>query len=129
MRLRYNTQSTPAHSSLAKIGNPSQSPEQWKATYKYMIETNYPSRRLLFLDGSKQLSTSACGIWSHDFQLRSRLPSDCTIYTAEPYAVYKAITIIAQQPGEFLILTDCLSFICSLQNIKLQVPLSTLLDL
>ena len=75
---------------------------------------------MLYKQHKVQLSTCACGIWSHDFQLRSRLPSDCTIYTAELYAVYKAITIIAKQPGEFLILTDSLSVIRSLQNINLK---------
>ena len=119
MQLKYNTKKLPVYSTLATAAKADQLPQQWRTYYRHMIEIYYSDRRLVFTDGSKQLGRCGYGIWSDAFLLLSRLPSACSIYTAELYALYKAVALINTLPGNFLILTDSLSVVRSLQSLDL----------
>ena len=118
MELKYNTDSLPIYSTLAETPKDKRSEQQWKALYQYLVKERYPSRELVFTDGSKQLNRCGFGVWSRHFQLLSRLPSACTIFSAELYALYKAISLVSTLPGNYLIMTDSLSVIRSLVPTK-----------
>ena len=57
------------------------------------------------------------GVWSTSFSLMSRLPSECSILTAELFAIHSALCFLSAKLEPFTIFSDSLSAINSLQSI------------
>ena len=77
---------------------------------------HHQDRVHIYTDGSKQHSNVGCGVWNKNFFLMNRLPSSCTIFTAELFSIYSALKLIENLPGKFSIFTDSLSSIHALQS-------------
>ena len=117
--LRHSVPNFPVHNTLAKFKKGDMSGLCWRQIFQDMIEQNYSDRTLVYCDGSVRGEESGMGVWSKDFQLMTHLPSGLTIYSVELYALYACLAFLARKPGNFLIISDSLSSIKSLQNGKL----------
>ena len=86
--------------------------EQYKDHYK------------MYTDGSKQHDETGCAFVTSQFSSKYHLPDHSSIFTAELYAILKAInhckSLVSYQ---FLICTDSLSCLQSIQNIYSKHPL------
>ena len=121
MKNFYNYKTITINSSLADSKKQDQSPVQWQSQYKYMIQEKYPKHHLVFTDGTVRDNKSACAIYNESFNILNRMKDSTTIFTAELQAIYLAIQFILShiQGGQFLILTDSLSAVRSLQNLNI----------
>ena len=104
------------HTSLADIKKEQRSDELWRLFFDNMIDTKYKNRTQVYTDGSCREDRSGCGIWSNEFQLKSRLPDKTSIFTTELYAIYAAINFVSRLDGQFVILSDSLSAIKALSS-------------
>ena len=88
--------------------------------------TDYPAYTRIFTDGSKtDHKVAAAAVSNQDFTnpFQIRLPDDSSIYTAESVAIYMALKHIYQsQEDSFLILSDSLSVLTSIQKQNLDHP-------
>ena len=87
----------------------------WNMLFQHLT-SSYPQHAQVYCDGSVAENLSGCGVWSTNFAIKARLPDHSTIFTCELYALYLAITYVSPVPGKYLILTDSLSAITSLQS-------------
>ena len=118
MENRYNTATFPINSTLATVTKDFYTSSQWKTLYNDLIDSKYTDHTLVFTDGSRTIDNCGSGVWSSEFQLVSKLPTRCNIFTAELYAIYSAVSFLKSMPGKFLILTDSLSSIRALQSLQ-----------
>ena len=118
MQTKYQTKAVPVHSNLCTTNKSSLGPQQWNTLYKSLIDSRYADHQQIFTDGSKQGNKTASGVWNKNFHLKSRLPDYSTVFTAELYAIYAAISFVKNKSETFLILTDSLSAIKALQSLN-----------
>lgn len=79
--------------------------------------TMYLDFHHIFTDGSVKEDKSGCAVINGDSSHLYRLPDQTNIFTAELYAIYKAIEIIGDSIGEkFLICSDSLSALQAIQG-------------
>ena len=116
MKLKYQTESLNVFSSLNTVNKSSFGWHQWVCFYNSMIDSKYKEYKQIFTDGSKIESSTGSGVWSENFKLQSKLPKYCTVFTAELYAIYAAVSYIKNMSGKFIILTDSLSAVKTLQS-------------
>ena len=81
-----------------------------------MIETQCTNRIKVYTDVSTKEDRSGCGIWSSEFQLRSRLPNKNSIFTTKMYAIYAEIYFVFKLDGQFVTLSDTLNAIKALRS-------------
>lgn len=85
------------------------------------ISTQYNAALQIYTDGSKSDSAVGCGIFISDFKLthKYRLPPNVSIYTAELFAILKAIIWCDDiRPNNIAIFSDSLSALQSLSDMK-----------
>ena len=111
----YNQTLPPcAHAELHTSNKPDLDQFAWNAQHQHLI-SKYPDYIKIYTDGSVSNSKSGCGVWSSNFTLKARLPDQTSIFTAELYAIFSAITFSSTSQAKCLILTDSLSSIQALQ--------------
>lgn len=92
------------------------SSSQWRALFQELMEGQYAGWSDIYCDGSLRQGQVACAVWSPTFKLLSRLPSVCSVFTAELCAIYYALRFIVNKPGKYVIFSDSLSSIHSLRS-------------
>ena len=78
----------------------------------------------IYTDGSKDNDRVGCAAIINNISIRQRLPSNASIFTAEIKAIDLALDAIAESEDDhFIIFSDSLSVLLSLENKKLDNPL------
>ena len=105
-----------ASDSLHKFAKDTLTPQNWQQLHAELIH-NYQKASIIYTDGSVNKDKSGCGIYNINFQIKTRIPDLSTIFTAEVYSIFLAITYVVNhyQSGVYLILTDSLSAIFALK--------------
>lgn len=86
--------------------------------------TNYRCTETYYTDGSKNEEGVGCSIVNGEIVEKIRLPSICSVFTAEMFALLRAIQSANQSPSyRFLICTDSLSSIYSISSLYPTNPL------
>jgi ribonuclease HI len=99
------------------------SPDLYLSRYKELVST-YQDCRRIFTDGSKKGSAVSAAAVTFGKVLVKRLPDHSSIFSAESRAVLLALDIMKQScERRFLILSDSLSCLKSLENRNFQNPL------
>ena len=108
---------------LYNVGSKSNtSPDVFLSSYNELISFHQGCENI-FTDGSKQDSAVASAAVSGDKILVKRLPNNASIFSAEASAILLALDMISQTCNlKFLILSDSLSCINSIENKDLQNP-------
>jgi ribonuclease HI len=98
------------------------SPDIYLSRYRELVSM-YQGYQQIFTDGSKHRSAVSAGAVTEGKVLALRLPDHSSIFSAEARAVLVGLKIIEQSPEKcFLILSDSLSCLKSLENRNLQNP-------
>ena len=78
----------------------------------------------IYTDGSKDNDRVGCAAIISNISIKQRLPSNASIFTAEIKAIDLALDAIAESEDDhFIIFSDSLSVLLSLENTKLDNPL------
>ena len=81
--------------------------------------SKYSDAMKIYTDGSVSGERVGIGIFNEGFQSSIRLPDNLFIYTAEAYAILKAITHrLKPRKKEIVILTDSLSCLRAIENMS-----------
>ena len=88
-----------------------------------MMISHYPEHLHVFTDGSKDHSRTACAAVLNKIIHKKALPLESSIFTAEVCAIDLALNIISRDKHKFMIFSDSLSVVTSLENKKLENPL------
>ena len=99
-------------------------PYIFKHEFKF-IEDQFLDFDHIYTDGSKSDEKVACAFVTKNGPISYRLPDNTSIFTAEAKAVERALQYIKTNPisKKFIVFTDSLSLIQSLQNTNLKNPL------
>jgi ribonuclease HI len=114
--IRYHNTSLQVHDTLTTTNKASLSPLQWQQLHTDLLMDNYQARTALYSDGSRQGTSTGCGVWSDQFQIMAKLPSFSSVFSEELYAIYIGLNFLARLPGQFILLTDSLSAVRALQS-------------
>ena len=88
------------------------------------IKENFTNYTYIYTDGSKDGNRVGCAAIFKDTHLKQRLPDNASIFTAELKAIDLALDAVSEsEDREFIIFSDSLSVLVSLQNKKLDNPL------
>ena len=88
------------------------------------IISRYPEHLHVFTDGSKDHGRTACAAALNKIIHKKALPMESSIFTAEVCAIDLALNIISRDKhNKFIIFSDSLSLLTSLENKKLENPL------
>lgn len=113
---RYYISRNNAKSSLKNFNKDELSDHQWCLEFQDLLVTTYSDRQHIYCDGSVKDQKSGAGIYNTNFKLIARLPDKTSIFTAELFAIYSAISFISTQMGNFALFTDSLSSVSALQE-------------
>lgn len=103
---------------LSKLPKNTTLPVLYKAEYLKACE-EFPDYIKIFTDGSKMLNKVACAFVTENVTLGFTLPSEFSIFSAELFAIYKALEYIVDSPKlNFLVMSDSLSSIQALSGSK-----------
>lgn len=101
---------------LSSTAKHAQSNEKLKADALYEIQ-KYENYVEIYTDGSKIEDRVGFGVWSKEKEINGRLNNHASIFTAEMYAIIKAIDLVEKANGShFLIISDSLSCLKALGN-------------
>lgn len=115
--LRYNTHTLPVYHTLAQHNKHSLTNAQWKHQFKTLRDSKYRHHADIYTDGALSNGRCGCGVWSDNFSIKARLPPQCSVFTAELYALYCCIKFISNIPGKYIIFCDSLSAVKALQSL------------
>ena len=88
------------------------------------IVSHYPEPLYVFTDGLKDHSRTACATVLNKIIHKKALPMESSIFTAEVCAIVLALNIISRDKhNKFIIYSDSLTVLTSLENKKLENPL------
>jgi ribonuclease HI len=95
----------------------------FKATYDFSL-TKYPDHTHIFTDGSVIQGSTGCSFVFGSRHFIFHQHPFCTIFTAELYALYRALLHLRHlSPGRFLLCTDSLSSLHALSSSVSDDPL------
>jgi ribonuclease HI len=102
-------------------------PKNWSSAiaqqeFEKLIFEKYINTELIFTDGSKTEGKCGCAFYHEpECETSLRLPADTTIFTAEAFAITTALSHLSvkHQQGNFVICTDSLSVIKTLEQKKI----------
>jgi hypothetical protein len=98
------------------------SPDIYLSRYRELVLI-YQGYQQIFMDGSRHRSAVSAAAVTEGKVLALRLPDHSSIFSAEARVVLLGLNIIEQSPNKyFLILTDSLSCLKSVENRNLQNP-------
>ena len=90
---------------------------------------NYPNYIQIYTDGSLLQERTGCAIIFQNTPYIFRLPNNTSIFTAELYAILRALNIIAVSPHQnFLICSDSLSALQAIKSGSLNSIISSIYD-
>ena len=90
----------------------------------YEIKNEHSYCTPIYTDGSKDYDRVGCGTIIDNSSFKQRLPSNASIFTAEVTAIDLALDAITESDDDhFIIFSDSLSVLSSLNNMKLDNPL------
>ena len=118
MTERYSVNNILSLSSLAILNKSKISEDLWRLLFKDLTKTKYNQRTHVYTDGSKTSDSTGSAVWSESFSLLCKLPKHTSVFTAELYAIYAAISFLSNQAGYFVIFTDSLSSINALKSLN-----------
>ena len=109
---------------LAEYNKDDTSPYLYKHEFK-IIEDQLSDFHCIYTDGSKCNEKVACAFVTKNGTISYRLPDNISIFTAEAKAVERALQFIKVNcvSKKFIIFTDSMSLIQSIQNANLKNPL------
>ena len=89
------------------------------------IRDRYRDYIPLYRDGSRDGNAVACAtVFSSNTVISMRLPDSASVFTAEVWAIIKALEQIKDSiASKYIVLTDSLSCIQAFQHMKLEHPL------
>ena len=88
------------------------------------VVSQYPEHLHIFTDSSKEHSRTACAAVLNKIIHKKALPMESSIFPAEVCAIDLALNIISRDKhNKFIIFSDSLSVLTSLENKKLENPL------
>ena len=87
----------------------------WVSAYRDLCQ-KYSNFSQIFTDGSLTDKNVGCAVWSENFKLQAKLPPHYSIFSAEMYSIYSAVSFIQNFKGNFVIFTDSLSSVRALKN-------------
>ena len=91
---------------------------------KNFIISLYPEHLHVLTDGSKNHSRTVCATVLNKIIHKKALPVESSIFTADICAIYLTLNIISMDKhNKFIIFSDSLSVLTSLENKKLENPL------
>ena len=98
-------------------------PITYRQLYRQKVE-QYQEHYKIYTDGSKIDDKTGCAFATSQFSSKFHLPDYTSVFTAELFAIYKAINHCKSLvPSNFLICTDSLSSLQSIKNIYSKHPL------
>ena len=104
-------------------GKDSTPPHIYKADFN-LIKSDFSNYRHIYTDGSKCGERVAYALVTRFGTISNRLPNGTSIFTAETYAVIRALEyVIASRSKQFIIFTDSLSLIQSIETLNQSNPL------
>ena len=86
----------------------------------------HQEKNIIYTDGSKSADGVGCAVVAGDATIKKKLPSSCSAFTAEMFAVLTAVKHVFNsgiQGENFLIYTDCSSVLASLRQLMPMHPL------
>lgn len=101
------------------ITNISSSAEK-KAHFEEIRHTKYQHHKHIYTDGSKTSQGTGCGIFSSNFETYTSLPNHLSIFSAEAFAIKKAID--TDSTDLLAIFSDSKSVLMAIQNLKSNHP-------
>ncbi|XP_065082919.1 uncharacterized protein LOC135705237 [Ochlerotatus camptorhynchus] len=94
-----------------RAGDP---PEKVRPVVRQLLETRFHSSTIVYTDGSKCEDTVGAAFFYEGLSRTYSLPNECSVFSAEAYAIKMAATIPNVQ-NELVILTDSASFLLALE--------------
>lgn len=113
---RYITYDLPCHLNLALEKKSSLTNNKWRTLFKTLHLNNYSQRKAIFCDASVKGEVVGCGVWSESVKIKARLPNHLSIFSAELYAIYYALSFIQGDPDQYVLYTDSYSSISALSH-------------
>ena len=119
LRATFNT-------SLCKYLKKDTPPQTYNLLFNELL-SHYPSSTItIYTDGSSINGATGSAFFTKDHTENLRLPNESSVYTAELYAILRALVYIeSHTPGNFLICSDSLSAIQSIDSFVTTDPLIT----
>lgn len=110
---------------LTEFPKNSTNPAFYRLCFRDMIHNNYRNFTQLYTDGSKTENGVGAAVVGPHQTRRASLPPQASIFTAELHAIELALNLIANMDGQlFVVMTDSLSTIQSLQDKNTKSPIS-----
>lgn len=102
---------------LTRLNKSSTLPPEYKSRFQE-IRIAYLNRRykLIATDGSKTSDGVGCAFLYENYSELYKLNNYNSIFTAELFAIYRAVSYASSMGGDFVIFTDSLSSMLALQN-------------
>ena len=96
---------------------------QFQQDYNHLVNTKYHDTVQIFTDGSKIDRRCGCAFYvdtTPPIIVSKRLPSNCSVFNAEVYAIYRALLYARDSEfHDFVIFSDSLSALQFLENPKM----------
>ena len=89
-------------------------PSQWRTQFSFLIQSHYTEHKHILCDGSAAANSVGSAVWADNLTVMARLSSTASVYTSELYAIYIALQYIRTQPNKYVIFSDSLSSLRSL---------------
>lgn len=92
--------------------------KEWASLFADLHSTRYQDRVAVFCDGSVKSNSTGCAVWSKNFQIVNRMHDNTSVFAAEMFAIYIAVTYLALKQGDFIIYSDSKSSLTALRQIS-----------
>lgn len=93
-----------------------------RAEFHSMVDQYYCYREHVYTDGSSSDSGVGCGVHSSAFDLRMKLSSTLSIFSAEAFAILRAVQEWKSRTTRAVIFSDSLSVVSAVEGCSLQHP-------
>jgi len=113
---KYTMNNNTTRKTLKTVTKQTYTPAQWKALFSDLLDRLYAERNCIYTDGSVRNYKVGAAFFTQDYTWKGRLPDGMSVYTAELYAILKAVQYIKDKKGNYLILTYSLASIESLTH-------------
>ncbi|GFU90541.1 putative RNA-directed DNA polymerase from transposon X-element [Trichonephila clavipes] len=112
--LEYAT--VPLYQPFATYSKSTVAPVVFQRVFAYH-RSQYSRYSAIYTDGSKRADYVGCGVVIEDILHGYRLDTSCSIFTAEAFAIYRALpSIDSNMPRKYCIYTDSMSVLEALEN-------------
>lgn len=112
----YLTSRPFVRTSLHTAANSGMSDRMWCSLFADLLSDLRP-RTPIYTDGSRRGGLTGSGVWCPPVSLLSRLSEHSSVFSAELFAIYSAVTYFLGREGTYVIFTDSLSSLHALQSV------------